>query len=287
MDTEKLHDFSMRDNWEVKVTRMGNIKEIQYLSKRNTKQIIQRLDKDTYMNLATGEICEVNHMENRADDKRSIQKTMYAGRAIINTNVTDVRKGKFVTGTYVENMTDFRKLYKDIEYFVKKMRKKYGHFEHITAREPQERGAWHFHMIMIFDRIAPYIPNHEIQDIWGHGMTFTRKLDSVDDVGAYLTAYLTDVPVLSDADILPGDVIKVNDDGKKFKKGARLKFYPPGMRVFTWSKGIKKPEVEYTDYATAKKEVSSDKLTFSSSLRLKDEKYQTVIHKEYYNKIRK
>lgn len=286
MDLKKLDNFSLRDNWEVKVTKMGNITEIQYMSSCNKEQVIQRLDKDTFVNLFTGEIGEIKHLETRADDKRSIQKTMKLGRNVINANITDVRKAKFVTGTYAENMTDSERLYKDFKYFVSKLRKNYD-FEYIVAREPQERGAWHFHMIMIFNKVAPYIPNHIIQNLWGHGITFTEKLDDVDNVGAYLTAYLTDIPVVNDFQIKPSDIVKVNEDGKKFLKGARLKYYPPGMRIFTWSKGIKKPEIEYKEYKDAKKEVSSDKLTFKSSSQIIDDNYDTIIHKEYYNSLRK
>ena len=156
MDLKNLDNFSLRDNWEVKVTKMGNITEIQYMSSCNKEQVIQRLDKDTFVNLFTGEIGEIKHLETRADDKRSIQKTMKLGRNVINANITDVRKAKFVTGTYAENMTDSERLYKDFKYFVSKLRKNYD-FEYIVAREPQERGAWHFHMIMIFNKVAPYL----------------------------------------------------------------------------------------------------------------------------------
>ena len=62
--------------------------------------------------------------------------------------------------------------------------------------EPQGRGAWHAHLVMIFDDKAPYIDNKFMADTWGHGFTTTKKLEDVDNVGAYLTAYLGDMDML-------------------------------------------------------------------------------------------
>ena len=61
------------------------------------------------------------------------------------------------------------------------------------ACEPQGRGAWHMHCIIIFDDIAPFIPNNEIAKLWKQGFTKTTKLDNIDNIGAYLTAYLGDM----------------------------------------------------------------------------------------------
>lgn len=287
MDIIKLNDFKVDDLSTVKITRMGNITEIQWMKKKNTKQIIQKLNKESYILLDTGEIKEFNHGLTRADNKRSIQKTMHLGRNIINTNVTDVRKAKFITGTYAENMTDQKKLYNDYNYFIKKLRKVYGHFRTIVAIEPQERGAWHFHTILIFDDRAPFMDNRDVQKIWGHGITYTEKLDDVDNVGAYLTAYLTDVPVNENYVPKNGQSIKINEKGKKFIKGERLKMYPAGMRIFRYSKGIKKPDIDFMPYKRAKKEVNSAKLTYSSTSEIVDDNFNNIIHKEYYNSIRK
>lgn len=50
-------------------------------------------------------------------------------------------------------------------------------------------------MVFIFPGKAPYIPNDEMAEIWGQGFTKTRRLDNVDNVGAYLTAYLGDMEI--------------------------------------------------------------------------------------------
>lgn len=287
MESIKIKGFSLDERSPVKVTKMGNITEIQYMEKRNTKATIQKIDKENYILLSTGEVKQFEHNETRADDKRSIQKTMYMGRTIINTNVTDVKKAKFITGTYKENMTDPKKLYEDYKYFTKKLKKVYGEFEYIVAIEPQERGAWHFHAILIFPSRAPFMDNRDVQSIWNRGITYTEKLDDVDNVGAYLTAYLTDVPLKENTVPKDGQSIKIAENGKKYIKGERLKYYPSGMRIFRYSKGIKKPDVEFMTYKDAKKEVSHAQLTYSSTTQIADDGFNNLIHKEYYNKIRK
>lgn len=51
--------------------------------------------------------------------------------------------------------------------------------------EPQGRGAWHCHLLYIFDLVkAPYIANKTLSDLWGHGFVKISKLDNVDNVGA-------------------------------------------------------------------------------------------------------
>ena len=65
--------------------------------------------------------------------------------------------------------------------------------EYIVACEPQSRGAWHMHLIIIFDRLAPFIPNATIETLWEQGFTKTTRLENIDNIGAYLTAYLGDM----------------------------------------------------------------------------------------------
>lgn len=49
-------------------------------------------------------------------------------------------------------------------------------FEYIVAMEPQNRGAWHAHLILIFNGKAPFIPNDEISALWGQGFVKTKGL---------------------------------------------------------------------------------------------------------------
>jgi hypothetical protein len=182
--------------------------------------------------------------------------------------------------------------------------------EYINAVEPQGRGAWHCHVVFVFNQKAPYIPNSELSAVWQHGFVSVRKLDDVDNVGAYLTAYLGDVEV---DEAITDNLIKVPEgvtvsniiaDGKfvkevefvadtgekikkKYLKGARLKMYPTGCHIWRASKGIKKPVVSWQRNEQALEIVKGHTLTFESTLEVCVDDFETVINKKYYNSKRK
>ena len=257
--------------------KMGWIYQICYTEHHNTKCPILLLDKDNYMIQETGEVKECNHIENRSENKFQVAQSLKRLREYINTNVTDVNKCKWITLTYDENMTDPKMLYNDLKNFIKKFRRHFGHIEYILACEPQGRGAWHCHCLFFFDKKAPYIPNKIIENLWGHGFTKTTKLDNIDNVGAYLTAYLGDVDLKSCNDLglpyLSSDIKTVEEIGgkklktpKKFVKGARLYLYPPKFNLYRISRGIKAPIKEYGSYHVLKEKIGLKDPTYSKAL---------------------
>ncbi|MEG2540131.1 MAG: hypothetical protein RSA01_11110, partial [Clostridium sp.] len=175
------------------------------------------------------------------------------------------------------------------------------------AMEPQGRGAWHAHMLMIFDNKAPYIENSVMSDIWGYGFTSTKNLDkNIDNLGAYLTAYLGDME-LSEASEKIGlfnligkngqinyevkEVEVVEGDKKVSKamlKGLRMVLYPPKFNIYRCSRGIKKPMISYEREINAQKKISAGTLTFERTIKLNDpnSEYSNIINYRYYNKIR-
>ena len=112
IEFEKLLTVPTKNpNLLVKVTEMGNVIEVQYMSRRNTKQTIQMLPGgEEFVICATGEVKEVKHHETRKDNKKGLYRTFAKARGIINANVTDVEKVRWCTLTYAENMTDTKQL---------------------------------------------------------------------------------------------------------------------------------------------------------------------------------
>lgn len=291
-------------NLLVKVTEMGNVVEVQYMSRRNCKQTIQMLQGgEQFVICATGEIKDVEHHNTRKDNKKGLYKTFANARAVINANVTDVSKVRWCTLTYAENMTDPKRLYMDFQQFNQRFQyycKTHGYSkpEYIVMMEPQGRGAWHAHLLYIWqDMKAPYIPNEDFRELWGHGFVRIKKLDNVDNVGAYLTAYLGDMEldemVEQNLD-LSGKVkvVEVDEDGKRIKKsivkGARLNMYPANFNMLRCSRGVKRPVAEMMSQEEANKKVSAATKTFESAIKLVDNEndFETVIIREQYNKVR-
>jgi hypothetical protein len=165
--------------------------------------------------------------------------------------------------------------------------------------EPQGRGAWHAHLLYIWqDQIAPFVPNKTFRELWGHGFVKIKKLDNVDNVGAYLTAYVSDIDINDMDNILDANgkqckIVEMEEDGKKTKKaiikGGRLKMYPANFNMVRYSKGIKKPIISMISQEEATKKVLGATKTFESAVKLSDVEndFESVIIKEYYNKARK
>ncbi|PBG07275.1 hypothetical protein BGU81_25390, partial [Clostridioides difficile] len=54
------------------------------------------------------------------------------------------------------------------------------------------------------------IPNSKMSELWKQGFTVTKKLDDVDNVGAYLTAYLGDISLDEVQDMLDDNRVSPN-----------------------------------------------------------------------------
>jgi len=158
-------------------------------------------------------------------------------------------------------------------------------FEYIVAMEPQGRGAWHAHLLLLYFSEAPFIPNAILREIWGNGYVQIGKLSDVDNVGAYLTAYLSDMELSEENEILSGKKIKVVND-KRYVKGARLRLYPPKFNLYRCSRGIKRPVVEHIAEAEAMQKVGAATPTFERTIELSDPEtgFSIVISKRYYNR---
>lgn len=291
----------------VSLKTMGNIYEICYLQKKNNQIKTQLIDKDHYMYLDTGEIFECNHIENRSESKFQVGQSLKRLRDYINTNVVEPDKCKWITLTYAKNMQDTNQLYKDFQKFMQKLRYQYKSYniEYIAAMEPQARGAWHCHCIVIFDKVAPFIPNSSIEKLWQQGFTKTNKLEDIDNIGAYLTAYLGDMEftkeniqelqkqglnvsqmALKEVNEIEGIKLK---QPKSFIKGGRLYMYPPKFNLYRISRGIKKPIKEYHSYHIAKEKAGLQLPTYSKGIKVSDtdNSFSNIIIYEYYNTKRK
>ena len=286
---------SIPKNGLVKVTQMNHLTEIQYMEKMNSQANIKKLDKDSYVDLSTGEIREFNHSENRADNYNSLRQTFKKLRYLINNNFVGKGNEKHITLTYKENMTDPKRLYTDFNKFMKRLKyafKDITTIDYILVVEPQERGAWHCHVLTRFNDVDKlHVSNNKIRDLWGHGkIVSTKSLKDVDNIGAYLSAYLADVELNPDSyheTSEKGLKIEIKEvEGKRYIKGGRLHMYPPGMKLYRASKGIVYPEHEFMSYKNAKKIVGSAQPHFSRSYHIEDDNFNSTLINEQYNSKR-
>lgn len=241
-----------------------------------------RWDKDHYIVIATGEVVDVAHSVSRADHMDSLRRSMSTLRGLINANFGSGAPSAaqaWLTLTYRECVRDTARVQVDFESFMRWLRARVrARVEYIAVIEPQRRGAWHLHVLLLRpDGEAFYVPQSEMLAAWrgiaarltppdllmpgedgrarhAGGVHIHRLDDAGDNVGAYLSAYLTD------------------EDGSK---GARLSLYPPGVQYYRCSRGIKRPEVRR--YATlseamqAAREITGSDAHYDDTYVIEDE----------------
>ena len=296
---EKIQNIKISENSNVRVYHCGNVLEVKWLQKINTKPTVRKINNDLYMKVRTGEVFEYERKDfegNRTDNIKNVKRSLSELRRIINYNVVDVSNARWLTLTYKENMKDTKKLYSDVDKFIKRLRYYYKDYkiEYINVVEPQGRGAWHCHLMLLFDKTAPFIKNDELSKLWGFGFVSVKALDDdVDNIGAYLSAYLSDMS-LDDAkalgmikkdvtsDNLAGDGVK-DVNGKKYLKGLRMRLYPTGLNIYRTSRGIKKPSVIAVTEGECAKLRGSAKLTYESTVAISDGEFQNTINTRYFN----
>lgn len=264
------------------LSEQGHTVLLTEISRANRHARIRRLSKDEYINLRTGDIKEYeNHADNRTQNRNSLFRTFSELRALINTNCHTPNNVLWITLTYKENMTDTKQLKKDFNNYWKRFIyycKKNGipRPEYIATAEPQKRGAWHWHILIIWQHRRPYIPNKDIEEIWGNGYTKTKALNNSDNVAGYLCCYLMDLPI--DDETAEGKI------SHKIDKGGRLELYPNGFHFYRYSRGIQKPSKYEITEAKAEQFRATYEMTYKTETTIKDDRsgYATEIIKEWY-----
>lgn len=292
----------------VTVTIMNHIVEVQHLEKENHDARIKKLDKDRYLELETGEIKYFEHIDNRQESYDSLRKTFKKLRYLINNNFIGRPNELFVTLTYAKNITDPKLHYKEFDKFIKRLKYRYRDkttIDYISVVEPHASGRWHCHVLLRFNDLdSIYIPNKfddqnkpvdaPLYDIWGHGWVKIESLKHVDNVGAYLSAYLADVEIndeLTFSDVLAvareqRQIVfkEVRGEPKKFIKGGRLHMYPPGMNIYRKSKGIIPPERQRMQFKDVKKIVKSAEPHYQKKIIIdRDDDFQNTIQYLQFN----
>ena len=269
MKIEKLNHFSAKKNYISKYTRMNNIIEVVTMSHKNNTCSIKKLNKNEYVLLSTGEVCKCKHIKNRSQNIDAIKQSVSKLRNLINNNFVGSKNELWITLTFADNkIFNPKDLYPIFKNFMKRLRYNFKDFsfDYIYVPEPHEKGDWHIHLLLKADKEL-YIKNSQLKKVWGQGFVKVNRLQDVDNVGAYVSAYLTNIKC-----------------GEKTKKGARLYLYPPGHNLFRASRGIVKPESQYFHYFELKEKVGSLKPTFSNTVSVTtDTLFTYVLHKDYYN----
>lgn len=131
--------------------------------------------------------------------------------------------------------------------------------EYIWVLEPQASGMWHLHILLIWKspcERAPFIPKETMASMWSRGagrakvqlgFISVNDCDKAENLGAYLSAYLGNAEVRAGESAPNGcrefeaevfDPQTGEKRTKRFAKGARLAFYPKGVKIYGTSRGV-------------------------------------------------
>lgn len=162
------------------------------------------------------DLLKESQAKNRSD---SLQKARKRLRREINSNIDAwACQAKFITLTYADNVTDLKESNYNFMKFIQRLNYQLEiKLKYSVVVEFQKRGAIHYHMITYN---LPFVENKRLREIWGYGFVKVNNIDQVDNVGAYVTKYMT----------------KDNDD-------PRLR----GQKCHFSSRGLYKPKEEILD----------------------------------------
>lgn len=170
-------------------------------------------------------------------------------RRLINANVGKWgERPKFLTLTFNKHITEIEQA----NYEFKKFRQRLEYdlnlkLKYVTVIEFQKSGRIHYHVIFFN---LPYVKANDLESIWRNGFIKINAISHVDNIGAYVTKYMT----------------KDNDD-------ERLR----GKKSYFPSKGLYKPVEKYLndekEIAKLKEKLSHKKV------------YEKVFDNEYTGNI--
>ena len=118
------------------------------------------------------------------------QKTALRARQTVRrfANSNFNANSKFVTLTFEENVSDLKKANNEFVKFRKRLSRWLDiPLQYIAVPEFQKRGAAHYHLLMN----CPYIDSNVLARLWGNGFVKINRIDNVDNIGAYITKYMT------------------------------------------------------------------------------------------------
>lgn len=264
---KKVKPLKIPDDAVSKVYITNNVVEAITTDKTNYNlSKYRKLSKEMYVDISTGEVHHYKSDKNSKANKYINQKTFITLRRIINNNFVGDFTEKHIVLTYGSEMTDYRQANKDFKDFWARFSYKYPDFEYIRIIEPQQNGTWHIHVLIKYSSYRPiFIEQNKLNKIWGMGMVWISNIPFSDNFGAYFSARFSDVDIFENN--------QTYDNKKSIVKGGRLKFYPPNFKLYTCSKGIKRPVAIYLTHSEVENLVKNREpfYSYTNNVKCEDE----------------
>ncbi|MDE6679156.1 MAG: hypothetical protein K2K02_08960 [Ruminococcus sp.] len=330
--------FRLDDSYEVTVIRLGDYKTIvNCLLHKNRGKTIIRHSGEYYNTLSelkelmngdssaeiivdevnkmivnkdTGQAIKFREFEDSESRTKYIENLKKSGKkglelALTNFNPNTYWQCQSIILTYKGEMTDYDKLSKDFDIFMKRLRRLYvklGYkIQFIRVNELTEKGNWHIHLLIRLQDVetgewiaieqkpvSPNEPNPKlngeltavaVREMWGHGdiQMFNCKKSVAGYVYYLFGAIISGASVELNAtefDELSAKEKKNTMQDKRhslgenetiMKKAERLENFPKNAKIYTPSKNLDKPTKEVMTEAELQDEVQKNNYEFHSA----------------------
>ena len=222
--------FSSLCNAEIiKVFEGNGIIEVESMQKApfSLSNRFVRLSKTEYIDKETGEIKYYKKTETRNQNPNELRKSFKQLRRLINYNFCAGNNEKHITLTYGKLQNDYKQVNKDFRNWWKLIKKHFPSLEYICVTEYQASGSIHLH-ILVKDIDNEDLPLEQtlVNETWTKGFSEVTEIKNVSNLGAYFSARFTDID-------LKEDIQNDENTSKLILKGARLKYYKTGQKIFT------------------------------------------------------
>ena len=190
-----------------------------------------RLSKTEFLDKTTGEIKYYKKTETRNQNPSEVRKTFKALRRLINYNFCGGNNEKHITLTYGKLQKDYKQVNKDFRHWWRLIKKHFSSLEYICVIEYQANGSIHLH-VLVKDIENEDLPLEQelLNATWTKGFSKITEIENATNLGAYFSARFTDIDLKED--------IQNENTSKLILKGARIKYYKTGQKIFTTSRGI-------------------------------------------------
>jgi hypothetical protein len=139
---------------------------------------------------------ELTEQEKEENREKVMSRARRDLRRIVNSNIGQYGEdftAKFVTLTFREHITDLKSANAEYEKFIKRLNyfmfnSKKANIKYSVVPEFTKKGRVHYHVIFYN---LPYVKADKLAEIWGQGFIKINKIDNCDNVGAYVSKYMT------------------------------------------------------------------------------------------------
>lgn len=217
----------------IKVFEGNGIIEVESMQKApfSLSNRFVRLSKTEYIDKETGEIKKYRTSKTREENPNELRKTFKALRRLINYNFCGGNNEKHITLTYGKLQKDYKQVNSDFRHWWKLIKKHFPSLEYICVTEYQASGSIHLHVLVKdIDNADLPLDKTLLNETWTQGFSKVTKIKNVTNIGSYFSARFTDIDLKED--------IQNENTSKLILKGARLKYYKTGQKIFTTSRGI-------------------------------------------------